>query len=218
MSSRAFREAVAAGWVPPPHWSVPREWDGERCFVICGGASVKAQRQLIPKLNGRVIAVKQSVTLRPDADVLWFGGESMVELMLPLIPKFTGQYMAVRGKSCPRLPATVKRVGRHKDNATLAEDPTKVTGFDSGTSAINLAYHFGASEVVLLGYDMRGGRWFTGELPHPMPTIPASHFEGHMAPLAQLAKDCARKGLRVVNCSPDTAVTAFERAPLEAYL
>lgn len=216
--SRAFREAVAAGWVPPPHWAVPREWAGERCFVICGGASVKAQRHLIPRLQGRVIAVKQSVLLRPDADVLWFGGESMVELMLPLIPQFTGTHMAVRGKSCPRLPPTVKRVGRTKGNATLSDDPTRVCGFDSGTSAINLAYHFGATTVVLLGYDMRGGRWFTGELPHPMPIIPPSHFEGHMAPLAGLAKDCAAKGLRVVNCSPDSAVTAFERGKLEDWV
>jgi len=197
---------------------VPREWDGERCFIICGGESVRAQRHLIPQLKGRVIAVKQSVLLRPDADLLWFGGESMVDLMLPLIPPFKGTHMAVRGKSCPELPAEVKRVGRQKDHTTLSDDPTMVCGYDTGTSAINLAYHFGAAEVVLLGYDMRGGRWFNGELPHPMPQIPQSHFTGHMAPLPQLAKDCARKGLRVINCSPTTAVTAFERAPLEAYL
>jgi len=214
----AFQRAVDAGWVPPPHWSVPREWAGERCFIICGGPSVKAQRALIPKLKGRIIAVKQSVLLRPDADVLWFGGESMVNLMLPLIPAFHGTHMVVRGKSCPELPPEVKRVGRHKDHTTLATEPTRVCGYDTGTSAINLAYHFGASEVILLGYDMKGGRWFNGEIHHPMPFPPQSQFDGHMAPLAGLAADCKAKGLRVVNCSPDSAVRAFEKQPLEAFL
>lgn len=205
-----------AGWVPPPRWSVPREWVGERCFIICGGESVKAQRHLIPKLKGRVIAVKQSVLLRPDADVLWFGGESHIELMLPLVSQFTGTYMAVRGKSCPGLDA--KRLGRHKDHTTLSDDPTMVCGYDTGTSAINLAYHFGVSEAVMLGYDMRGGRWFNGEIHHPMPVIPESHFSGHMAPLPELAKDCERKGLKVFNASPLSAVKCFEYRALETFL
>jgi hypothetical protein len=216
--SEAFRRAVASGWVPPPHWSVPREWPGERCFILCGGESIRKQRHLIPHLKGRIIAVKQSVLLRPDADMLWFGGEHTDTIALPLIPQFKGTYMAVRGKSCPALPPEVKRVGRHKDHTTLSDDPTKVCGYDTGTSAINLAYHFGVSEVILLGYDMRGGRWFTGEVAHPMPQIPESHFRGHMAPLPKLAEDCQRKGLRVVNCSPKSAVKCFEQQPLEAFL
>jgi len=210
--------AVLTAPVSAPHWSVPREWVGERCFIICGGASVRAQRALIPRLKGRVIAVKQAVYLRPDADVLWIGGESMNELALPLLPVFRGTYAAVRGKSCRRLPASVLRVGRWKDHTTLSDRQTHVTGYDSGTSAINLAYHFGVSEVILIGYDMTGGRWFTGEHPHPMPQIPESHFVGHMAPLPKLAEDCLRKGLRVVNCSPVSRVTCFERKPLEAFL
>jgi hypothetical protein len=214
----AFQRAIAAGWIPPERWSVPREWVGERCFIICGGESVKAQRKLIPQLKGRIIAVKQSVLLRPDADLLWFGGESMIELMTPLVPNFKGTYMAVRGKSCPGLPDSVKRVGRQKDHTTLSTDPTLVCGYDTGTSAINLAYHFGVSEVILLGYDMTGGRWFNGEIAHPMPVIPESHFSGHMAPLPKLAQDCKAKGLRVVNRSPISRVTCFEKQPLEAFL
>jgi hypothetical protein len=191
---------------------------GERCFIICGGESVKRQRHLIPQLKGRIIAVKQSVLLRPNADVLWLGGEGIDDVVLPLLPKFAGTYVAVRGKSCPRLPLTVHRVGRTKDHTKLSELPTHVCGFDSGTSAINLAYHFGVAEVVLLGYDMRGARWFNGEIPHPMPVIPQSHFDGHMAPLKGLAADCAAKGLRVINCSPDSAVPWFEKQPLEAVM
>ena len=205
-------------YLTEPHWSVPREWAGERCFIICGGPSVRAQRHLIPQLKGRVIAVKQSVLLRPDAEVLWLGGEGNADVVEPLIPKFRGHYIALRGRSCPSIGPPVKRVGRNKDHTKLATAPTQVCGYDSGTSAINLAYHFGADPIVLLGYDMKGGRWFTGEIKHPMPEIPQSHFLGHMAPLPQLAADCKAKGVRVINASPDSAVTAFEQRPLEAFL
>jgi len=173
---------------------------------------------LIPKLQGRVIAVKQSVLLRPDADLFWIGGEGMEELVIPLVPKFTGQYVAVRGKSCPSLGTTVQRLGRTKDHTKLPAMSTHVGGYDSGTSAISIAYHFGVAECVLLGYDMKGGRWFNGEIDHPMPMPPQSQFDGHMRPLAGLNEDCLAKGMRVINCSPDSAVTAFEKRPLESFL
>jgi hypothetical protein len=205
-------------WTPPPLWSVPREWAGERCFILCGGESVRAQRALIPALQGRVIAIKEGVLLRPDADVLFLGGEKTPEIALPLIPKFRGQYMVVRGKGDQELPPAVKRVTRTKDHARLCDLPTHVCGYDTGTSAINLAYHFGATEIVLIGYDMTGGRWFTGEWPHPMPVIPQFHFRRHMGPLAAIAADAKAKGIRIVNVSPISRVTAFERQQLEAFL
>jgi hypothetical protein len=219
------------GWILPPVWTVPREWVGERCFVICGGESIRPIRKLIPLLKGRVIAIKEGVLVRPNADVLFLGGEKGPEIALPLIPKFTGTYMVVRGKSDQELPATVKRVTRTKHHGHLCDLPrpcvcgpgtgtggTHVSGYDSGTSAINLAYHFGATEIVLLGYDMQGGRWFAGEWPHPMPFIPEQHFQRHMVPLQAMAEDATRKGIRIVNCSPISRVTAFERQPLEAFL
>lgn len=206
------------GWTLPPIWNVPREWPGERAFVICGGESVREQRHLIPKLTGRFIAIKEGVLVRPDADVLFLGGERTPEIALPLIPKFRGTYMVVRGKSDQELPPTVKRVTRTKEHTKLCDLPGHVCGYDSGTSAMNLAYHFGAREIVMIGYDMRGGRWFTGEWPHPMPHIPEEHHRRHMAPLAALAEDATAKGIRIVNVSPISRVTCFERRRLEEFL
>lgn len=210
---------TAAVWAPPPVWSVPREWDAaERCFILCGGESLKAQRHLVPRLRGRVLAVKHGVLLRPDADVLFLSGERTEEIARPLIPTFTGRHMVVRGKSCPGLPAAVKRVTRTKDHSKLCELPTHVAGLDAGTSAINLAYHFGAREIILLGYDMCGGRWFNGEHPHFLPHPPQDHFTRHMAVLPPFAADARAQGVRIVNCSPISKVTVFERGRLEDFL
>lgn len=209
---------TTATWTAPPIWSVPNAWPGERCFVLCGGESLKAQRHLIPHLKGRVIAVKHGVLLRPDADVLFFAGERPAEIAPPLLKVFRGQYIIVRGRGHEVFPETSKRVWRTTTHERLSDDPTMVCGFDAGTSAINLAALFGATEIVVLGYDMIGGRWFTGERDHYLPNPPESDFQRHMGPLPAIAEDAEAKGLRIVNCSPISRVECFERQPLEAFL
>jgi len=209
---------MTAPWVTPPTWHVPRVWPGERCFILCGGESLRAQRHLVPRLPGRVIAVKEGIYLRPNADVLFLSGEKTDVIARPLLPVFTGEHLIIRGKSLPTMPSHCRRVTRAKDHTTLCERTDHVCGYDSGTSAINLAFHFGATEIVLLGYDMCGGRWFTGEHKHPMPVIPQEHFTRHMGPLTALAADCAKRGLRVVNVSPISVAPGFERGRLEDFL
>jgi len=205
---------MTATSMEPPVWSVPREWPGETCLIVCSGESVAKQKDQIAGFRGRVIAVKHGVLLRPDADVLFLSGERSPDIGLELIPKFTGQHIVARSRSNPAFPDTVKVMRRTKDHAHLCELRDHVCGYDSGTSAINLAYHFGATTILLAGYDMTGGHFCK----HPLGHIPQEHFDRHMSPLDALAEDCRAKGVRVVNCSPISAVTAFEKQPLGAFL
>jgi hypothetical protein len=205
-------------WAAPALWSVPREWPGDRCLVICGGESVRQQKDLIAQWSGRVVAVKHGVLLRPDADVVFFAGERPAEIAPPCLQVFKGRYVVVRGRGHHVFPDSSKRVWRTDTHERWSDDPTKVAGYDAGTSAINLAMLFGASEVVVVGYDMHGGRWFTGEVKHYLPQPPESDFLRHMSVLPLLAADARDKGVRIVNCSPTSRVDAFERQPLEAML
>jgi hypothetical protein len=205
---------TATVWTPPALWSVPREWVGERCYILCGGSSLVAQRTVIPNLKGRVIAIKQSVLLRPDADVMFIAGEKGWEICRPIFPKFRGRYIVARGRSDARFPPETKRIGRNAPDV-LSHDPTMVTGYDAGTSAINLAYLFGAKEVILLGFDMCGGHWCAS---HPMPFPPQEHFRRHLSVLPRIAADLSVAGVRVVNCSPTSAVAVFERGRLEEWV
>ena len=203
-----------ATWTLPKPWKIPREWDNERCFVLCSGESIGPQAGAIKKLRGRFIAVKHAVFLKPDADVLFVTGDGDSEI-LPLLKAYTGPHALVRSKVRPSMDAfNIKRIARAKDHTTLCELRDHVSGRDAGTSAINLAYHFGATEIVLLGYDMRGGHY----CPHPNQNPRQDEFRNHVEFLHQYAADANQKGLRIVNCSPTTAVTAFEKQPLEAFL
>lgn len=203
-----------AKWVAPPAWTVPREWVGERCFVLCSGESIGKQSDVIKKLKGRFIAVKHGVLTRPDADVLFLSGEGTVDVAKALIPRFKGKYIVVRGRHHPQLPENVLKICRHKDHLHLSDRQDHVGGYDSGTSAIHLAWLFGATEIVILGMDMRGGHFCD----HPLQYPPPDHFSRHMSPLQALAEDAKAKGIRIVNCSPTSAIKAFERQPLEAFL
>lgn len=209
---------LTSAWTAPPIWSVPCDWPGDRCFVLCGGESLEAQLPLIPELKGRIIAVKEGALARPDADVLFFAGEKPEVIAPPLLKVFRGAYIVVRGRGHQVFPPDSKRVWRTTDHHTWSTDPTMVAGFDAGTSAINLAILFGATEIVLLGYDMKGGRWFTGLHPHPMPKIPDVNHQRHLGPVPSLAADAKAKGIRIVNTSTISRATAFEYQPLESFL
>ena len=205
-------------WVAPPIWAIPRAWPGERALIICGGESINGQRELIKQFRGRVIAVKHGVFLRPDADVLFFAGERAEEIAPPCLAQYTGDTIIVRGKGHPVFPDTAKRVWRPTQHVGLCDDPCEVSGYDAGTSAINVAYHYGVKEAIVVGYDMRGGRWFNGEIPHFLPQPPERDFQIHMSCLPLIAEDAKRKGLRIVNCSPISRVECFERGNLEDFL
>jgi hypothetical protein len=211
--------ATAPVWTPPRPVPVPRIWNEATCLVVCSGESAGPQQKLIRQFRGPVIAVKHGVILRPDAEVFFVSGEWTEEVAAALLPKWARRHDAsalafVRGRSCPGLDPVFKRVTRSKVHDTLTELKDHVTGFDTGTSAINLAYHLGATTILLVGYDMRGGHFCK----HPLQFPPQDHFRRHMQPLDGMNADARRKGVRIVNCSPGTAVTAFEIGRLEAFL
>lgn len=206
-------------WQKPPTWPVPRIWQEATCLVVCSGESAGRLAKEIRRFPGPVIAVKHGVLLRPDAQVFFMSGEWTESIAAGLLPKWARRhdpeaYAIVRGRSCPGLDPVFKRVTRAKDHGTLSDLPDHVTGLDTGTSAINLAYHFGATTVLMVGYDMCGGHFCK----HPLQNPPQQHFDRHKKPLVEMNADARRKGIRVVNCSPGSAVDAFERGRLEDFL
>lgn len=87
---------------------------------------------------------------------------------------------------------------------------------NSGYQAINLAYHFGVSRIILIGYDMQrteGRSHWHGD--HPKGLTNAEGVAKWASRFPQLAADLEREGVEVVNCSKETALNCFKRARLE---
>lgn len=105
------------------------------------------------------------------------------------------------------------------DMGGLSRDPSMIhTGKNSGTQALGLAHCFGASRVVLLGFDMQrtdGKSHWHGD--HPKPLGNGSR-ESHLIWRQYMeiaAEDCKRIGLEVINASRATALKCFPRMSIE---
>jgi len=96
-----------------------------------------------------------------------------------------------------------------------------VHGGNSGLQALNLAYIWGAKIIILLGFDCKYGP--KGER-HHYPDHPKSfganaeqikHWQRHFESTAKAFK---RTSTRVINCSPDSALTCFEKGDLHDWI
>lgn len=206
-----------------PRWECPREWGGQTAFIICGGPSVdEGQRNTLAKLKAkghRVIAVKQSVMAVPNADVMLCGNKDDCVHLKRHFDLYTGPRLIARTwyANMPERTLFMRRYGSHKGGGRhrLSRLPTHLAGFDTGTSAINLAFLFGAAEIVVAGMDMTGGHWMPH---HPLPNPPRDHFTRHMEAIYDIADDMKDEPVRVYNASPISKLTCWPKRRLEEWL
>lgn len=107
--------------------------------------------------------------------------------------------------------------GNHGPGVSL-ESQFLVTGRCSGFQAINLSLLAGAAHALLLGFDANEAapisHWHGGH-PRPMPVQVHEQWRRHFT---SSQRAIAEAGMRVINCSPGTAITAFDRMPLDKAL
>lgn len=210
-----------------PWWEVPREWAGQTAFVICSGPSVDAQqRETLRKLKAkgcyRFIAVKHSVEALPDADVMIVGNKEDPSVLRNHFKMFTGERLVARtlyegmpeGTLYLRRHKSIKDVANGTERMPLSTSPKHLAGLDTGASAINLAFLFGAKEIVVAGMDMKGGHW----MKHHLQTPPGSHHHRHMRAIESMASDLKAHGVPVWNASPDSALKCWPKRKLEEWL
>lgn len=89
----------------------------------------------------------------------------------------------------------------------------------SGTGAISFAIAAGARRVIALGYDCQltdGRAHHYGD--HPPELRNCTSLPSWPAKFARLARFARKRGAMVLNASRETALTCFDRAPLESCL
>jgi hypothetical protein len=187
--------------------------------VIATGPSLTAEDVDYCRGKARVIAINDAYTLAPWADALyatdakwwhWHHG----------VPSFTGAKWSMEHSAWGThrvLYTDVQRL-RNTGAGALEHNPTGLrNGRNSGFAAINLAVHYGAGRIVLLGYDMQpsGGKsHFFGEHPNKQKS-PYPQFRNTMA---TLVKPLAKMGIEIVNCSVNSVLTCFPKADLRQTL
>jgi len=199
---------------------VPQLWYGERAVIIAGGPSLTQAQVTYTKeaqitQEVRVIAINNAFTIAPWADLL-YACDGNWWRHHPDALEFEGmkvtQDATVQGTL--RIPSVNEK--------GLSLDPLRINqGANSGYQAINLAVLLGAFEIILLGFDMKAKgshRHWHADHPSGLNNPSDSNFESWIKNFDEMLPDLDRAGVRVINCSPGSALEAFPIANLEDVL
>lgn len=112
----------------------------------------------------------------------------------------------------------LRRVALDSADHEISMLPGRIgSGGNGGFQALNLALQFGASKIILLGFDMRVDRGLHWHGQHGRgmnnPTIEAipkwiAHFERNAPRIEEM-------GIEVINATPGSALTCFIQKPLD---
>ena len=194
-------------------WKAPAMWTGQPAFILGGGPSLPVDR--ITELRSyHVIAINQARRLAPWAEVLYFGDCNWYEQNKATLHRFRGLRVTLCSR-CERV-RDIMRL-RCRANKGLDRDPAWLASINSGYAAINLAYHFGADPIILLGYDghaKRGANWHT-DYAQPNLNIEKSAIAFHSL-AAALAED--ENPRTIINTTEDSTLEMFPYKSLSKVL
>jgi hypothetical protein len=80
---------------------------------------------------------------------------------------------------------------------------------NSGLLGIKVAVHMGATQVLLLGFDLRGSHYF-GKHPEPLKNTTAQRFESFKKQFAGYRP----KGVEIINCTSGSALDCYPKRDL----
>lgn len=126
------------------------EYAGKPVIVVGGGPSLYGF-DFEPYKDIPTIAVNQSCEVVPWSKYLLFADFRWFKWNEPLARAWPGKRVTVGIAAYPD-DVPVIRMIRVKDGG-LCTQPTELAGIDSGCLAVNLAFHLGASRIILLGFD-----------------------------------------------------------------
>jgi hypothetical protein len=200
------------------YWKAPAYWPNSTFFIVGGGPSLKGMD--LSGLEGkRVIAVNNAYQLVRRADALFFCDARWWRWHRDEIgPNFPGRIITAAAARTFEDGRVLRMARDYTDGVYLSKDPLAVCGVDSGYMAMNLAYHFGASRIVLLGFDMG---FTAGEAHwHPDHEVPSDEgnylnlFAPRYPGLCAALKDA---GVEVIRCTP-SRLSFIPEVPLEQAL
>lgn len=181
-------------------------------FICASGSSLKQEDVDAIRGKGIVVVINNTHELAPWANIL-YACDIKWWKAYPEALKFKGRKISIKYE--------------HED-VELFESNEKLNGLgeklihcggNSGYQAINLAYLLGAKEIVLLGFDMQRtngkGHWH-GE--HVRGLTNQTNYNIWIGHFRILAIHLKNKGIKVYNCTRDTALECFERKKLSEIL
>lgn len=195
------------------------DWTGQTCAIIASGPSVK--KADVELLRGRlkVLAIKKSVELAPWADVVygcdfpWWRSVQGLPAFGGLKISFNPRHLADAGVR--KVDIVVKdAAGQLCDRLLTGEVGRIGNGGNSGFQALNLAVQWGATRVLLLGFDCQdrsGAHWYGRNMAAGMNNPGPNNFRRWIAAFNAAAVELRSRGIEVLNASQISDVRCWPR-------
>lgn len=196
------------------------DWKNQTAIILASGTSVTKHdldyvRELHKKNLVKVIAINANYSYADYADIVYFCDYKFY--LWNSHKREFKNHPARKISICPHNLPNVERLKQGEEHGISHSGDTLNTGRNSGYQSINLAYLLGASRIVLVGLDMQ-----TGEMgkthhhtAHEQPTDPTV-YDRIMKddPFETIAPELKKKGVEVINCSINSAITCFKKLSL----
>lgn len=233
-------------------WKVPRIWEGQTCWILAGGLSTARQfnipEELIQKVISKeeppsayspyfapihdehVIGVNNAYKIGNWIDALFFGDCSWYLVHKRKLKQYPGikvtccsRFQNKRREDCEGIKFLDKDSSKRQGITT---NKTKVSwNANSGAAAINLAVHFGAKRIMLLGFDMRMQKVGNSEVSHWHGSHQAQNekrktppFARHLRGFPVIARDALNLGVEILNVNTNSAIADFKQITLQEAL
>lgn len=198
------------------------------CVIVASGPSLTDEQcaYIVRRRSEdacRVIAVSDNYKRLPNADVLFACDGRWWKVHHAEVQKHEK-----RGSKWQRWTGdgNARDITHHVANMHVGQGlPKQGSGFifryHSGAhQSLGLAVLWGARHIVMVGIDCKSGKdgkshWF-GDHPKSLPNPQV--YDLWIQDYRKIAKDAAERGIRLVNCSIDTAVDSLIRSTLEEEL
>ncbi len=192
-------------------WPIPRVFQGATVAILASGPSMTAEAAEKVRAAGLpAIAVNTTFRLAPWAEWL-HGADAAWWKHTPGALTFAGIRTSMEEVQGVHLIARAGRVGCGDEKDSI------YTLGNSGAQAIQLAVKAGAARVLLLGMDMSGGHWH-GEHSAPLRSTHPDIYAVWRDWMGTLAAGLEQRGIEVLNCSPDSALTCWPKVGLDEAL
>lgn len=206
---------------------VDRVWEGMTVVCIAGGASVTPEqiecvRAARSADRCRVIAINTSYEEAPWADALYFADAKWWSWHRdkPVFKEFAGQKCSVWVSGNAITDEAVHMLRVHDQTSlVLSNDPEQLaTCSNSGHQVVNMAALSGAAVIPLIGYDAKAGPGGRKHHHGDHPDGSEAPYQAMLSYFPRLAHELQKAGIKAVNCSSDSALKCFPRAPIEELL
>lgn len=195
--------------------------------VVAGGWSV--QHAWLTRLPGHVLAVNDAGVWAPSDEIVsmdrlwaenrwtWLKAHAPTKVWL----------RASTLKNIPDRPEWLIPFANDHLAADFCEEPAgaaMLNGTNSGLCALNRAYQLRPRKVIMWGFDMnrspKGRAYFFPDYEWAKPggATSGGKYAAWAAEFAIAARQFAAAGMEVVNASPTSAITAFEKIKPEELL